>query len=76
MARREIIIEIDEALERKLAELPDVRLGTKKKEWTQKEDAALMKHWPRARQSDVARLFRVSEDSARQRYRFLTRKEA
>jgi hypothetical protein len=66
---------MDEETRKALEALPDVRMGSKGHEWTDKEDENMLKHWPRARQSDVARLFRVSEDTARQRYRFLTRKE-
>jgi hypothetical protein len=53
--------------------LPTIRVGTKAREWTADEDAALMRNWPRAHKGDVARLIGVSEDTARSRYRFLTR---
>jgi hypothetical protein len=67
-------IEMDEETRKALEELPDSK-GCKRKEWSSDMDTALLKHWPRAKQSDVARLLEVSEDTARTRYRFLIRKE-
>jgi hypothetical protein len=56
-----------------LEELPNTRTGASGVYWTREMDDALLAHWKRARKEDVARIIGVAEDTARKRYRFLTR---
>lgn len=51
--------------------LPDAKSG-RGRAWTTDEDDVLRRFWMVKRQADVARLLRVSEDTARKRYRELT----
>ena len=52
--------------------LPDARIGSAGTKWTDEMDDALRKYWKVKRQSDVAKLLGVSEDTARKRYRELS----
>ena len=61
------------ALHAALAELPDARLGTKGFPWTPELDKILLEYWPVKRQSDVCRALGCSLNTARTRYRDLTR---
>jgi hypothetical protein len=62
---------MDEETLRKLEALPDRKMGVPARVWTQTEDAALLKHWLRAKQEDVSKLLGVAETTARDRYRYL-----
>lgn len=54
-------------------ELPDAN-ASRAMVFSDAMDAALLKFWPVKRHSDVARLLRVSENTARKRYRELCQK--
>jgi len=53
-----------------LRTLPDVRFG-RKREWTVEEDAVLLEGRPRVSWENICRLLKCSEDTARDRYRWL-----
>jgi hypothetical protein len=61
------------ALHAALAELPDAKLGTKGFPWTPELDQILLEYWPTKRQSDVCRLLGCTANTARVRFRDLTR---
>jgi hypothetical protein len=71
-SRTGVAVSMDAETLRALEALPDRQIGLRERKWTAEEDAALLKHWPRAMQRDVAKLIGVSADTARRRYRFLT----
>lgn len=54
-------------------ELPDAN-ASKALVFSDVMDAALLKFWPVKRHADVARILRVSENTARRRYRELCQK--
>ena len=64
---REINVEIPQELIDKFDVLPD-----KKKEWTDEEDALLLKYWPIKIHSAVARLLGRPRSTTGDRYEYLT----
>jgi hypothetical protein len=57
----------------RLRAMPDA-YAKKKKVWTDEEDAVLLEGRPRVSWGNICRLLKCSEDTARDRYRWLTEK--
>ncbi|MFA5376848.1 MAG: hypothetical protein WC455_13950 [Dehalococcoidia bacterium] len=74
MARREIVVEVDDALERKLSAIPARRGGVQKRPFTAQEDRAIMKHFNRIPKAALAETLGIAEGTLRKRYRELTAK--
>lgn len=68
----EIKVEISEELIHKLEALTD-KTGPSGFPWTPEKDAALLRYWKLKRQDDVAKVLGCSANTARFRYRELTR---
>jgi transcription initiation factor TFIIIB Brf1 subunit/transcription initiation factor TFIIB len=66
-----VSVDIDTALLERLESLPDKQTGRGGHAWTEQEDAILRRYWPIKRQSDVAKVLGMSQDTCRKRYREL-----
>ena len=67
-----IEVQISPEMLAKLEALPGNKCGQKGKEWTEEQDAALVKFWKVKRQQDVAKLLGVNTSTARKRYLEIT----
>lgn len=68
-----VTVEVDADLVKRFEELPpgsDSRVGH---QWTDEEDALLLKYWPVKNHQEIARILNVSATTALKRYRKLTR---
>ncbi len=72
MARREVIIEVDAALERRLAKMPTKIGHAPRRAFTSGEDSAILKHWNRIGKRELAEALGISVETLRRRYRELT----
>ena len=66
-------IEIPAELRAALDAVPDRKIGSKLRKWTEAEDAALLEYWPLKNHTLLAKAIGVSEKTALNRYRELTR---
>jgi hypothetical protein len=72
MARRKIVVEIDDELDRKLAAMPPRHIGPPRKTFTEGEDRLLLKWKPVRTWRQLEEVFGCGEDTLRRRYRELT----
>jgi hypothetical protein len=67
-------VKIDaESLLRALESLPDSKYGPVGFEWTPEMDEILLRFWPVKRQAEICKLLGCSQNTARNRYRELTK---
>jgi len=70
-----VTIKAGKSLLDQLRALPNVRLGSGPRMWTDEEDAVLLEGRPRVGWGEIARLLGCCTDTAQARYKWLKEKE-
>lgn len=65
-------VNIDPATLERLEALEDAQSGARRHQWTDEEDAILLRYWPVKRKEEVAAILGYGQEMCRRRYRELT----